>query len=277
MKDSRYSAQKFVLPDSNFQQVVPTLPSCKNKMKCFVCHLSLLFKSIHKVAKLVVPLFFATKRVLAMAVIFLLPLCLLVACKTDAHLVVPGEPTITRRKISSEYLAIADEYYKLEKFDKAIEFYEKSIGALKKKNAPLYWAAYYKEARAYAMTQKYSTARKMFFVLLGRDPKNIDLRLTLAYLYAMEGDLERAKVIYAFLWRDNKDNPDTLVNYIDILIASEEYQKAGTYLDVLREKFSDNTNIKVFQQKLDEMLPKKDIELDDDEKNNVLPDSADTK
>lgn len=191
----------------------------------------------------------------------------LTSCATGGHLPVPGEAAVVKQKISSEYLTIADTYYSLEKFDKAIEYYKLAM-----KDKSLYWTAFYKQARSYAMVKNYTQARKMYFALLRRDKDNLNVRLSLAYLYAMEGKLDKAEVTYAFLWRDNKDNADTLVNYISVLIAQEKYQKANTYLDVLKERFSDNSNIATFDTKLKDYLPKPEVKLDEEEKDNVLPD-----
>lgn len=187
-------------------------------------------------------------------------------CQTAGHLPVPGESGIVKRKVASEYLAIADTYNELEKFDKAIEYYE-----LAAKDKTIHWAAYYKLARCYAMNKQYTKARKMYFVLYKRDTKNIDLQLSLAYLYAMEGNLDKAEIIYAYLWKVNPNSPDALINYIDILIANKKYAQANSFLGFLKERFSDNTNITTFENKLKDLLPKDELPLDEDEKNNVLP------
>lgn len=191
------------------------------------------------------------------------------SCNTTAHLPVPGESGIKKRTISNEYLTIADTFYDLEKFDKAITYY-----TLAMKNKNIYWTCYYKLARSYAMSKNYTEARKMFLTLLKRDKENVNLRLSLAYLYAMEGKLSKAEVLYAYIWSENKENPDTLVNYIDVLIASEKYQKAGTYLNILKELFSDNSNIKTFEAKLKEMDPKHFAPSEED-KDNVLKEGED--
>lgn len=169
-------------------------------------------------------------------------------------------------------MAIADTYNELEKFDKAIEYYELAM-----KDKSVYWAAYYKLARCYAMNKQYPKARKMYFTLYKRDKKNLDIQLSLAYLYAMEGYLDKSEVIYAYLWKVNPNSPDALINYIDVLIANEKYAQANSFLGFLKERFSDNTNITTFENKLKDLLPKEEIKLEEDEKNNVLPFDDDKK
>lgn len=191
----------------------------------------------------------------------------LLSCQSSDHLPVPGEETLVRQKIASEYMALGDSYNELEKFDKAIEYYQKAL-----KDKTLYWTVYYKLARCYAMNKNYPQAKKMYFTLHKRDRNNLNINLSLAYLYAMDGDLDRAEVIYAYIWKENPNSSDALTNYIDVLIAQKKYAQAQSFLGFLKERFSDNTNIALFESKLNEFLPKKEIPLDEEEKENVLPD-----
>lgn len=206
------------------------------------------------------------RKVFIITTVFFLAMTgvLFFSCASSGHLPVPGEKAEVNRGISVEYMSIATAYEELEKYDKAIEYYKLAM-----KNKKLYWSAYYKLGRCYAMAKDYTQARKIYFKLLKRDKDNLSLQLSLAYLYAMEGKLDKARVIYEFLWKENQSNADVLVNYIDILIAQKEYETAETMLNTLKETFSDNTNIKTFEDKLNELNPKP-VELSDEEKDNVI-------
>lgn len=188
-------------------------------------------------------------------------LSLFLSCSTSVHLPVPGESATVNRSLSIEYMTIADAYNDLGKYDKACEYY---MLAMKNKN--LYWSAYYKLGRCYAMSKKWTEARKVYQKILKRDKDNLNIQISLAYIYAMEGRLEASENIYEYLVRENPDNPDTLVNYIDVLFASEKYDDAEKKLAELKEKFSDNKNIEAFDKKLAEVRPPEvDVDAEDAE------------
>jgi len=71
------------------------------------------------------------------------------SCHTAIHVPVPGESQVKINNIYTEYYNIADSYMELEKYDKAIEFYSIAL-----KNKTLFWSAYYKMGRAYALAKK---------------------------------------------------------------------------------------------------------------------------
>ena len=160
---------------------------------------------------------------------------------------VPGEGELKRASIYTEYMSIADAYNDLGKYDKACQYYE-----LAKKNKKLYWTSSYKLARCYTLNKKYDKALTIFQELLKRDENNTSLKMSVAYLYAMNGNISEAKVLYQSLWSENPDNADVLVNYLNVLFASKEYDEFEKYLTELKEKFSDNKSITEFEKKLTE-------------------------
>lgn len=197
------------------------------------------------------------RSALCIAVIFSI---LFFSCATSPHLPVPGEGAAVKKSLSLEYLSIADAYNELAKYDKAAQYY-----LLAMKNKKVYWSAYYKLGRCYAMSKNWTEARKVYSSLLKRDPDNVSIRMSLAYIYAMEGNLKSAEAIYELLCKENPDNADILVNYIDVLIASEKYETAELKLSEMKEKFSDNKTISVFEKKLEELNPK-DIGLEESDR-----------
>ena len=80
---------------------------------------------------------------------------------------VPGESQVKINNIYTEYYNIADSYMELEKYDKAIEFYSIAL-----KNKTLFWSAYYKMGRAYALAKNFN-----------KFPKNYKLHLALNKYY----------------------------------------------------------------------------------------------
>lgn len=168
----------------------------------------------------------------------------LVSC-ASVRVPVPGEAQIKKNNIYIEYMAIADAYNDLAKYDKAITYYQ-----LAAKNRDLYWTALYKTGRAYAMNKNWAESKKIYQKLLERDADNTVLKMSLAYICAMDGDFEDSEKIYSELWEASKDNQDVLVNYINVLFAREKTEEAASLVAVLKEKFKDNSNIPTFEKKL---------------------------
>ncbi|MCK9169017.1 MAG: tetratricopeptide repeat protein [Treponema sp.] len=168
---------------------------------------------------------------------------------TTAHLAVPGEDFILRERISSEYLAIADAYVDLEKYDKAVTYYRLAM-----KDKKLYWTVYYKLGRTYALAKDWKDAEDVYDEMIERDPKNVNLKLSRAYIKAMSGDLDDAMMIYKSLMEEEPDNEEIIVNYIAILLSQGRAELAETQLDVLKEKFPDNKSISDFSKKINDAL-----------------------
>ena len=77
--------------------------------------------------------------------------------------------------------------------------------------------------------------------------------MSLAYITAMEGDLDSAEEIYKSLWNNNSDNSEILVNYINVLIANNNVSEAKNLIKTLKEKFQENKNIVSFEKKIEEL------------------------
>lgn len=183
---------------------------------------------------------------------------LLFSCNTTVHIPVPGEPEVIKSNLYIEYQNIADTYMELEKFDKAVEFYKKA-----KKHKALYWSCLYKMGRAQALAKNYKEARKIYNKLLKRDKENVDLQVSIAYLYAMEGKLSSAISIYEYLYTKNPGNADILVNYINVLISDEQFEYAKLKFEDLKNNYPDNSSIETFQKKIDEYDNEKDPSASD--------------
>ena len=104
--------------------------------------------------------------------------------------------------------------------------------------------------------RKYDEALLAYEKLLARDGENLSLMMSMAYLYAVTGDVEKAEKTYSELWEKNPDNPDVLVNYISVLFASKNIEDAKSKVAELKEKFPGNKSVSDFEAKLKELEKK---------------------
>ena len=188
------------------------------------------------------------------------------ACSSSVHLPVPGEDSVKVNNIYIEYMSLGDSYMDLGKYDKAVEYYSYA-----RQNKDLYWTAYYKMGRAYAFAKNYKQARKVYNRLLKRDRSNLELQTSIAYLYAMEGNVSAAVSIYEYLEGQNKENADVLVNFINVLFADGQNDYAKIKLAELKERFPDNTSIAAFDKKIAEI---DGTNLDDDSEDEAAPEGG---
>ncbi|MCR4953707.1 MAG: tetratricopeptide repeat protein [Treponema sp.] len=180
-------------------------------------------------------------------VLFILSLIFFQACQsTSVDIPLPGENSARIKNIYIEYMNIADEYFKLENYSKAVTYYKYAM-----KNKELYWTAYYKLAKTYAYQENWSEALTVYKVLLYRDPDNISLVASMAYIYAMTSQFDDAKKLYFELMEKNPDDSTYLENYISVLVAQGKIDEAKEQYEILKEKFPESTNIDKFQKEFD--------------------------
>lgn len=170
-----------------------------------------------------------------------------ISCKTTD--IIPGSNRIKIQNIYNEYLNIANVYYELEKFDKAIEYYTLAMDSKE-----LYWACYYKLAQCYALTSKWTQAEEYYVVLQERDPENSSIKASLAYIKAMGGNVEESKKIYQELIHEHPENQLYLENYIAILFLEKNIAEVSVPLATLKDLFPDSKNISKFESQLDFLL-----------------------
>lgn len=169
------------------------------------------------------------------------------SCKTTD--IIPGSNRIKIQNIYNEYLNIANVYYELEKFDKAIEYYTLAMDSKE-----LYWACYYKLAQCYALTSKWTQAEEYYVVLQERNPANSSIKASLAYIKAMGGNVEESKKIYQELIHEHPENQLYLENYIAILFLEKNIAEVSVPLATLKDLFPDSKNISKFESQLDFLL-----------------------
>jgi tetratricopeptide (TPR) repeat protein len=176
---------------------------------------------------------------------------LLLCCRTNGidDLPVPSETRILRKNLATEYYSIAEAYFDLKKYDKAADYYKLAM-----KDPALRTAAYYKLGRAYALGKQWNDAEKIFRTLLKRDPENLSISISIAYITAMKGDTENALLMYRNLIEKKPDDGDLLENYIALLITDGRLELAEQQLFILKTKFPDNSSIDTLQKKIYEKL-----------------------
>lgn len=182
-------------------------------------------------------------------IIFSFCVCLF-SCKS-VNSFVPGQKKIQINNLYTEYYNIAETYYSLKNYSKAITYYTLCL-----ENKDLYNASYYKLGLSYAMNKDWSNAQKVFSDIYKKDPKNNSIKSSLAYAYSMNGETKKAEELYFEITQSQSESCEYQENYIAILIQNEKYDLAEEQFSLLKEKFPNSTKISDIEKKLAELNPK---------------------
>lgn len=194
------------------------------------------------------------------------------SCSGTAHLPVPGEKNAVESNISVEYYSIASSYEELKNYKKAIDYYN-----LAKKNKKMRASSEYKIARCYALLKDWDNAQAGFEKILKKDPSNTNIKISLAYIMAMRGDLEASSQLYSTLVSENSTDVSILKNYISVLCARGMFDEANVQLAVLKEKFPDDADISGIEKKIQELsAPKFEEKTDENSQSSVTTDSPES-
>lgn len=194
------------------------------------------------------------------------------SCSGTAHLPVPGEKNAVESNISVEYYSIASSYEELKNYKKAIDYYN-----LAKKNKKMRASSEYKIARCYALLKDWDNAQAGFEKILKKDPSNTNIKISLAYIMAMRGDLEASSQLYSTLVSENSTDVSILKNYISVLCARGMFDEVNVQLAVLKEKFPDDADISGIEKKLQELsAPKFEEKTDENSQSSVTTDSPES-
>ncbi len=141
--------------------------------------------------------------------------------------------------LSKAYFELAQGYAEIKKYDKAIEYYQKSA------DDPVYTnAAEYELARMYALKGEWKTAIKLLELHYKKAQENTVIRNAFAYALAAGGETERACALYKKVYESDQENPETVFNYIRILIVVKNYDEAQKILDAAKITFVENAEKK---------------------------------
>lgn len=190
---------------------------------------------------------------------------LFVACASSGILA-----TVSRAELSGEYFDIAQSYEELKKYDKAIQYYGYASSSEEYKNVCSYRMAY-----CYAMKKDWGKAGELYSGLLTIDEENVSLQISLAYCYAMGGKLYESAALYEAIVSKNPDLVEGYKNYLSVLIAKDDKEKALEVFALLSEKFPDDESIPKFK----DVVSKWETEAKSDDVNETFEskDSSDVK
>lgn len=179
---------------------------------------------------------------------------LIFSCKS-VNSFVPGQKKIQINNLYAEYYNIAETYYSLKNYSKAITYYTLCL-----ENKDLYNASYYKLGLSYAMHKDWSNAQKIFSDIYKKDSQNDSIKSSLAYVYSMNGETKKAEELYFEITQSQNESYEYQENYIAILIQNEKYDLAEEQFTLLKEKFPNSTKIADIEKKLAELNPKEENE-----------------
>lgn len=146
---------------------------------------------------------------------------------------------VTRQTIASEYYSIAEAYADLEKYDKAIPYYEAASKYKQYRNA-----ARYGLGRMYGLTGDWKQAEDIFESLLKKDKENEMLEGAYTFALVSQGKTEKAIPLYRALMDKHPDDPVLARDYAEVLIVAKQYEDALASIASTREKFPDSDVLK---------------------------------
>ena len=144
---------------------------------------------------------------------------------TSSSLKIPGEDGVRVSSIYKEYFSIAQAYEEQKNYTKAVTYYK-----MAQNDKALKETAFYRTGRCYALSKDWDNALFYYNELLKKDPENTSLRLSVAYINAMKGELDAASKEYEALLADSVDAA-VYKNYISVLIAQKNGEKASELLE----------------------------------------------
>lgn len=100
-------------------------------------------------------------------------------------------PSSLRESIDFEYFSLAEEYYSLKKWDKALDFYTKS-----KQSKNFYAKSVYKSALIFIEKKQYNESEILFDELVENDPGNANFLSYLAFVKAKQKKFLEAIDLY---------------------------------------------------------------------------------
>ena len=178
-------------------------------------------------------------------VLLIMSVLIFYSCTTNDFFDDITESDIRHQNISIEYYNIAKAYEDQKNYAKAIDYY-----LLAQHDKKLRYAADYELGRCYALNKDWDNAQKYYEKLLNRDPDNANIKISLAYITAMKGDLGKACAMYSSLVKENPYNCALLKNYISILITDGKYEMAEEQYYILKERFPDDKDAEAILSKI---------------------------
>ena len=158
---------------------------------------------------------------------------------------IPGENAKKTQSLYREFYSLGQEYETVKKYDRAISCYEKAC-----QDRELYDSAYYRIGVCAVQQKDWLKAEQVFSYFVKKDSENTTMLLSLAYVQAQLGHVDKAAATYEMLYLSDSSNPSVLKNYCAVLIELKENQKAKEVLEELIQKFPDDSSIQTLRSKL---------------------------
>ncbi|MCR4939702.1 MAG: tetratricopeptide repeat protein [Treponemataceae bacterium] len=160
-----------------------------------------------------------------------------------------GVYSTSAEELASEYYDIANAYYDLKKYDKAIEYYEKTQALLTEENLTIT----YNLARIYALQNNWSQAESYYERVFALDQNNTSIGMPYAYVLAKQGKAMEASAVYRGFYERNPADKNLLANYILVLLELDSDETAANMLEELKILDPDSDEVK----KVEEAINKK--------------------
>lgn len=163
------------------------------------------------------------------------------ACASGKSIYLPGEKSVVINELVGEYYAIADAYFKLGQYDKAMEYYERTL-TLGYKNK---FHIIYKKAQCAALLSKWDIAIENYSRLYAIDNENTNIAKSLAWVYGQKGNFDKAIALYTDLHTQHIFDNETYTNLILLYIAKKDVQNATQTLTEYKKNFLDTNTTKL--------------------------------
>ena len=168
-----------------------------------------------------------------------------------------GSAQVSSETLASEYYDIANAYYELKKYDKAIEYYEKTQDLLPEENLTIT----YNLARIYAIQNKWENAERYYSQIFDRDQNNTTIGMAYAYVLAKQGKVMEASALYRGFYERNPADKKLLANFILALLELDEDYEASQLFEELKTLDEESEEAKKVSDAIKKKAEENDIEL----------------
>ena len=169
---------------------------------------------------------------------------MLTGCASSGISLAPGETRTLLRNLSTEYCEMADSFFEMKKYDKAVNYYQKS---LKVKNS---LSVKFKLAKTYVMLNKWAEANSIYKELYRKDKENSALITMLAYTEIKTGNVDNALSLYKVLYEKNPVDTIVLKNYVLILLELKKTEEAAKYFEELKAINPESSELAKLEEKV---------------------------
>ena len=140
--------------------------------------------------------------------------------------------------LSVEYFNIGNAYFKLEKLDKAEDYYLRSIDIDADYNSPRF-----NLSQIYISQSKFKLAKKQLFILYKQDQQNIKVNRMLGFCFYVEGNIDNSLKYYLAAYNLGDISKETKLNISKLYYQLGMYEDAKENISELLVEADDSTTI----------------------------------